>query len=160
MRAWQIFAGMSPEQVQAWCRRLADESPPAFAQALAAAAALLKARPVYVRKLPFERRAELVRRALARVAANDLAEEILASYFLDCRRELLEEWLDAVGVEHEDGMLKSDAPAAPAKRKLDAAVKRFRAGGGDTDSSDRELLLRTFAAQRAIEWPDLDALLA
>ena len=61
-----------------------------------------------------------------------------------------------VGLAHEDGTLKDDEPAQPAASELAAAVAKYRGAG---DDPDRELLLRAFAAQSAIEWPALDALL-
>lgn len=156
MRSYQVFAAMSQQQAEALLDALAETSPAAAAQALAAASAALKARAVYVKRLPPERRAAAVRRALARVGANTLAEEILAVYFLECRKPLLLEWLDASGVEHEDGTLKEKTPPEPAAEALAAAVKRFRKGDA---GGDRELLLRAFAAQSSIDWPALDALL-
>jgi hypothetical protein len=140
-------------------RDLAEQAPGAFAQAMAAASAALKARPVYLQRMPFERRAEAVRRALARVSADDLGEELLAVYFLECRHKLLVAWLDAVGVEHEEGTLKDDAPPCPAESKLREAVAAFRRKR-TADAADRDLLLRAFVAQRSIDWPALEALLA
>jgi len=156
VRSYQVFAGMSQQQAEVLLDALAETSPAAAAQALAAASAAMKARAVYVKRLPPDRRAAAVRRALARVGANTLAEEILAVYFLECRKPLLLEWLDASGVEHEDGTLKETTPAQPAPDALAAAVKRFRKGDG---AEDRELLLRAFAAQSSVDWPALDALL-
>jgi len=101
-----------------------------------------------------------VRKTLARVSADELAEEMLAVYFLHCRKELLVEWLDAVGIEHEDGALKSDRPPPPDDAKLGEAVARFRQADDDAARADRDLLLRAFAAQSAVEWPTLDRLLA
>jgi hypothetical protein len=97
-----------------------------------------------------------VRRTLSRVATNTIADEVLAVYFLECRKELLIEWLDLLGVKHKDGTLEVDAPPPPADKKLREAVDRFRAAA---DDPDRDLLMRAFAAQDAIEWPLLDALL-
>jgi hypothetical protein len=156
MRSYQIFAGLDPEQAEQMLARLAEKAPAMFMQALAAASAALKARPIYFQRQPFPKRAQAVRRTLSRVSANAIADEVLAVYFLECRKELLVEWLDGVGVEHKDGTLVADAPAQPAEKKLRAAVESFRAG----DDPDRDLLLRAFAAQDAIEWPILDALLA
>jgi hypothetical protein len=114
----------------------------------------MKARPIYLQRQPFEKRAEAVRRTLSRVATNQIADEVLAVYFLECRKELLVEWLDLVGVKHKDGTLEADAPPPPAEKKLRDAVAKFRAEASDPD---RELLLRAFAAQDAVEWPVLDA---
>jgi hypothetical protein len=155
MRSYQVFAGMAPDHAQSMLRAVAERSPVMFAQALHAASSAMKARPVYLKRQPFERRAQAIRRALARVAANPIAEELLAVYFLECRRELLVEWLDATGIEHDEGSLASDDPAQPPEQQLVKAVKKFRSSG---DDPDRELLLRAFAAQGAIEWPALEAL--
>jgi hypothetical protein len=146
---------MSPERATQLMRALKEKAPGMFAQALAGAAAAFKARPVYLARQPLEKQAATIRRALARVAANPVAEELLAVYFLECRKELLIEWLDQLGIAHEDGTLEEDEPASPPKAELTKAAKAYRAKDGD---ADRELLLAAFAAQSAIDWPDLDAL--
>ena len=156
MRSYQVFASMTPDQATAMMRGLEDKVPAMFAQAVAAASAALKARPVYLKRQPFEKRADAVRRTLARVTANEVASEILAVYFLECRKDLLVEWLDLLGLEHEDGTLSEEVPEAPAQAKLAEDCASFR---GADDDPDRELLLRAFAAQDAIDWPDLEALL-
>jgi len=157
MRSYQVFAGLAPQHAEQMLTRLAEKAPAMFVQALAAASAALKARPVYLQRQPFAKRAEAVRRTLSRVATNTIADEVLAVYFLECRKELLIEWLDLLGVKHKDGTLEADAPPPPAEKKLREAVEGFRAAG---DDPDRELLMRAFAAQDAVEWPVLDGLLA
>jgi hypothetical protein len=156
MRSYQVFAGMPPERATALLKGLAEKAPAVCEQAVQAASAALKARPVYLRRQPLEKRAAAVRRALARVNANEIASEILAVYFLECRKELLIEWLDRVGLAHEEGTLKDDLPPQPTEAVLREAVQAFL--GADADP-DRELLLRAFAAQDVVEWPQLDALL-
>ncbi|MEN8183634.1 MAG: hypothetical protein ABFS46_13985 [Myxococcota bacterium] len=156
MRAHQVFAAMSPERAAALMGRLREDAPLAFAQALAVASASMRARPIYLARRPLEKQAEAARRAFSRVSAADAAEQILAAYFLECRRPLLEEWLDAVGLEHENGVLEQDEPPPPAANLLGKAVAAFREG---EDPEEREILLRAFAAQSAVDWPDLDHLL-
>lgn len=160
MRPYQLFAAMKPEQARALLAALEEKAPIAWAQALGLTAGALKARPVFVKKQPPERRAELMRKALSRVASSPIAEEMLAVYFLDCRNELLVDWLDRIGVEHEKGTLAGD-PAEPPAERLAEAVAGFRqAAAGAADAADRELLLRAFAAQGSIDWPALERLLA
>jgi len=153
MRSFQVFAAMSPERATEILHVLNEKAPGIYVQAVAAASAAMKARPKYLLRQPAAKRAQAVRRALARVSANPVAGEILAVYFLDCRRELLTTWLDTVGLEHDEGTLAEEAPAQPGKAKLDAAVDTFL---GIDEDPDRLLLLAAFAAQEAIEWPDLD----
>lgn len=151
---------MAPEQARALLDGLKEKAPIAFAQALGLTAGALKARPVFLQRQPPERRAELVRKALGRVVSDPIAEEMLAVYFLECRNELLVEWLDAIGLEHEKGTLKGDEPPSePDAKKLAKSVAAYREKAVDEDRADRELLLRAFAAQSSIDWPVLEKLL-
>ena len=156
MRPHEIFAAMPPEQSETFFARLAEESPLTFTQALAGAASAMNSRPQYLLKQPMAKRVAAVRRALSRVAAKSLAEEILAVYFLECRKELLIEWLDATKTEHEEGTLKAEQPAEPDGEELAAAATTFL---DKDDDPDRDLLLRAFSAQSAVDWPKLEALL-
>ena len=156
MRPNQIFAAMSQEKCGQIMEKISQQSPEAVKQTVAAAALALKFRPQFLLKQPLAMRVSSVRRALSRTSANALAEELLAVYFLKCRLDLLTEWLDLVGLEHEEGMLKADVAQSPPEPELREKVARFRAVDGD---EDRELLLEAFAAQTAIEWPVLDALI-
>lgn len=159
MRPNQLFAVMKPDHARTLLDALKEQAPIAWAQAIGLTAGAIKARPVFVQKQPPERRAELIRKALSRVASAPVAEELLAVYFLECRGELLVEWLDAIGVEHDKGTL-SDDPTEPEIEKLRSAVAAFRKAASDeAATADRELLLRAFAAQTSIDWPKLDALL-
>ena len=157
MKAYQVFAHMSPERTHALLESLREGAPAVYTQALAAASAWLRARPQFVRKQSPAKRAQLVRQALARVSTSIVAEEVLAAYFLQVKRPLLIEWLDAVGLEHEEGGLKSDATPEPARSVLEQALAAYRAK--PDDAADRALLLEAFAAQSAIDWPALEELI-
>jgi hypothetical protein len=156
MKSHQVFARMSPERAFELLTRVQEKLPGVYTQAVGAACVTLKARPQFLMKQSKEKRASYVRQALSRFAAGPIAEEVLAAYFLEVRRDLLTEWLDALGIEHENGILKNDNPAEPARGTIEAAVAKFRGGDGP---ADRQLLLEAFAAQSAVEWPALDALL-
>jgi len=158
MKPYQVFARMSPEQAERVMNAIHGESPGVYTQAVAAAAATMKARPQFMMKQPRDKRAKLIRQALSRIAASPIAEEILATYFLEVRKDLLTEWLDALGLEHEDGVLKTNAPEPPSDAELEKKVEAYRSAGGAA-AEDRELLLLAFAAQSAIEWPGFEAML-
>ena len=153
MRAYQIFGAMDAERAEVFFKEIADKSPGSFTQAVYAAAAAFKSRPKFVIKQPFAHRASLVRQALARTNANPVAEEMLAIYFLECKKDILLEWLDSLGIQHEEGSLKEDNPPEPEAEKLKLTIKEFC---NKDDDPDRALLLKAFASQDAINWPLLD----
>jgi hypothetical protein len=156
VKAYQVFARMAPERAHSLLEGLRKEAPAIYTQALGAASIWLKARPQFVQKQPPERRAKLVRQSLSRVATNIVAEEVLAAYFLQVKKALLIEWLDSLGLAHEEGALEADAPPEPSADSLEKAVSTFRK---PEEAEDRELLLFAFAAQSAIDWPGLERLL-
>lgn len=156
MRAFQVFATMTPERSTDLLEKISKKSPLAFSQGMVTACSVLKLRPVFMKKQPFEKQASLLKRALSLVASNTVAEEMLAMYFLECRNELLVEWLDALGIEHEDGNLGDVDPVQPEAKNL---AETFRAFIAKDDDADRPLVVRAFACQEAIDWPELDALI-
>jgi hypothetical protein len=148
---------MTPARAEAFLTELRQEAPPVSQMALAAAAGAFKLRPAFLKRQPPAKQAEWVRKALARTAMAGVAEEILAEYFLGHQKALLVEWLDAVGLEHEEGALKTNAPAPPDPGVLHKAFEEFSKG---ENPERRHLLLCAFAAQSAIDWPELESLLA
>jgi hypothetical protein len=110
-----------------------------------------------LKRQPRPRQAEWMRRALGRTVGAPLAEEVLASYFLDYENELLVEWLDALKMEHDEGRISGEIPPCPEPKELEAIVKKFRDG---ESPEKRALLVKAFASQSAIEWEALDALIA
>jgi hypothetical protein len=155
MRSNEIFAQMSKEQAAAFLDEVKREAIPVAQLALGATAQAFRLRPQFLRRQPVLRQAEWMRRALGRTVGAPLAEEVLATYFLEHHLDLLKEWLDLIGIAHEDGQIQEEVLASPGKEKIDAAVAKFRQGD---QPERRELLLRAFAAQSAVDWPELEAL--
>jgi hypothetical protein len=157
VRANEVFAWLTPQRTQRLLEELSEKIPTAAALALGAASEAFHLRPQFLRRQPIEKRADWVRRALVRPAGADAAEQVLAEYFLEAHRPLLIELLDAIGVAHAEGELSELSPPCPDAGKLRKAVKRFLKGD---DPELREFILRSFAAQSAIEWPALEEMLA
>ena len=147
---------MSPERAQGFLEELVKEGPQATLLVLNAVAEAFRLRPQFLRRQPRARQAEWMRQALGRSASASVAEEVLATYFLDHHKDLLIELLDALGLEHEGGLLEQHSPPCPNQKALQKTVSEFLKG----DEPDRrKLLLESFAAQSAIDWPDLESLL-
>ncbi len=155
MRSNQVFSRMSAEESLRFLTQLKEEAPLVAKLALGAASEAFKLRPEFLKKQPRARQAEWMRKALGRNVGAGIAEEILASYFMEHRSELLIELLDELGVEHEEGAL-AKTPECPPKKKLQSVVKKFRAG---EEAETRELLLRAFAGQSSIDWAPLEEVL-
>lgn len=147
---------MSPEEAQRFLAEVREVAPGVAALALDAASGAFRLRREFLRRQPRKRQAEWMRKALGRTVGAPLAEQVLATYFLEHHLELLTDLLDRLGLEHEEGQLTKENPACPPRAALEAAVSQFLEG---EEPGRRQLLLRAFAAQSAIDWPELEALL-
>jgi hypothetical protein len=156
MRSNEIFSRMTTEQAAAFLDEVKREAVPVAQMALVAAAQAFRLRPQFLKKQPPLRQAEWMRKALGRTVGAPLAEEVLATYFLEHHVGLLKEWLDLLGIPHEEGQIQAESLDNPGKERIETAVSKFRQGD---QAERRELLLRAFAAQSAVDWPELEALL-
>lgn len=155
-RSNDVFRHLTEEETQALVGEMRDGLRPLYKELEKVAAATLKLRPVFLGKQPFPKRCEMIRKAMSLKVNAEQAGDILAAFFMEKYQPDVIELLDALGVEHEEGALKDAAPGQPAKKKLTAVAKSFPEGG---KAVARGILLRAFAAQSAIDWPDLDAML-
>lgn len=156
MRSNEVFSRMSPAEAVQFLTTLKADAKPVAALALNAACQAFKLRPEYIRRQPKEKQADWMRKALGRRIGAPLAEEILATYFLEHELDMLVELLDALGLEHEEGALKEEKPACPSPDVLARVVDAFRKG---EKPEIREVLLVAFAAQSGIDWPELEQML-
>jgi hypothetical protein len=75
------------------------------------------------------------------------------SYHLSERTDMLSQFLDELGIEHEDGLIEDDPGAeGPDREALETAVASLRES---FDEADVELYLKTLTASDATAWGDL-----
>jgi hypothetical protein len=91
------------------------------AEAVALIAGHLKFRPKSVIALSHEKKARHLA-GLGRVS-DLLAARLLVSYHLAHQRPMMGAFLDALGIGHEEGLIKDESPTAPDAATLDRAVK-------------------------------------
>ena len=93
------------------------------AEAVALIARQIKFRPKSVLSLPVEKKA----RHLAGLpqVSDLLAARLLIAYHLEYQRPMMGAFLDALGIAHDDGLIKDDSPKAPEAATLDKGVKEL-----------------------------------
>jgi len=95
------------------------------AEAAAVIAQQIKFRPKTVYALPIDRKA---RHLAGIVQISDLlAARLVIAYHLEHKRPMMGAFLDALGIAHEDGLIKDETPHTPDAATLDAAVKTLAA---------------------------------
>ncbi len=95
------------------------------AEAVALIARQIKFRPQSVMTLAIDKRA---RHLGGLVQISDLlAARLVISYHLEHQRPMMGAFLDALGIAHDDGLIKDESPAKPDDATLDQAVKTLTA---------------------------------
>lgn len=90
------------------------------AEAVALIARQIKFRPKSILTLSTEKKA---RHLAGLVQVSDLlAARLIIAYHLEHKRPMMGAFLDALGIAHEDGLIKDETPATPDAATLDKAV--------------------------------------
>ena len=106
----------------------------------------LKFRPQAIRKLPLAKRSKTAHSILVRGGNAELCYELFGSYLMKNAKDIVTDFLDGTGVEHEDGMIKSVEESKPAADKISSTVADL---DGKYDPADVTLYLALAAEQ----WP-------
>lgn len=116
-------------------------------------AKVLKFRPQAIRKLPFDQRARKARSIILGSRNAELAYELCGGYLLKCHEQLMPDFLDAMGIPHENGMIEDMDETIPDGTKLDEVITDL---DGKYPAEDVTLYLCICATQ----WPEVPELLA
>lgn len=137
-----------------WLDRESPEIDVQQMEAVATLARRLKFRTRSIQALSVERRA----RHLAQV--NDLGDTVvtraLIAYHFSHQRPLMGAFLDALGIEHDEGLITAEDVAAPDEARLSKAVAAVKTS---FDPSDVDLYLRTLAVLDSGTWANIPAVL-
>ena len=91
------------------------------AEGVALIAKQIKFRPKSVVALPVAKKAKHL--ATMGQVSDLLAARLLVSYHLQHQRPMMGRFLDLLGIEHQEGLINDESPAAPTPEKLDEAAK-------------------------------------
>lgn len=150
---------MSPEQrlaaAEAFWREDQADIQMQHVDAIVSIARRLNFRAKSVQALPLERRAKLL--AQLSDVSDGVATRALIAYHFTARRDLMAAFLDALGIQHENGVIGEESVSPPSRARLTEAIGRLREtfAAGDVD-----LYLRTLATLDGDTWVELDGLLA
>jgi hypothetical protein len=124
------------------------------AEALLAMASHFRFRPKTVRTLPLEKKVHYL--AALPGLSDAVAGRVLVAYHLKHQRPMLGAFLDALGIAHEDGVLKVEKLEAPDAARLKTAAAALRAA---YPKEDVDLYFQTLLVQDPETWGGLEELL-
>jgi hypothetical protein len=122
MNACQIFQRLSPPLVAQIFSRLQEAEKPTYRMAVQTLAAQRKLRPQFVERKPRDERYLWLQGALSRPAAEQIAANLLQMWLMGTQAPMLCDFLDALGIPHEENGGIDNLPAAPEAEKLREAI--------------------------------------
>jgi hypothetical protein len=144
-RLWKLL--LPEDRLAATSAFFKDPSPEVVGMALGAIVRARHMRPQAARALPQEAQARILATVLD--PGETLAASLLVALHLAERRPLLGAFLDALGLPHENGILKEEGEGAP----LDASqVRKGLAALSSFPSSQVETYLNTLWLQDPERW--------
>ena len=151
-----IWSGMTDDVAATILGDIKRETPDLYREALATAAGSLRMRPQVLRQQPATRQAATIRRALTQVNQQDLGAHLLIAWLTKSQKPMLAQFLDDLGIAHEEGTVKEAIGPEPDPERLAAAVARLRAA---FPPEHVRLYLSSFAAITAGEWQHLPSVI-
>lgn len=148
----ELFSFMSPELSARILEETFSANKEMYKATLAAIAQARKLRPVFLERQPRSQRHVTMTEALARPGMAAAADGLLRAWLLKSQTALLQDFLDALGVAHQDGVVE-ELPDGVEDAKLDGAVDTILA------KHPKEIVilyLHAFHSMNDSAWKNLD----
>lgn len=156
MQSYEIFKSISPELRADIVGALFDAERKAYKSVVESLAPLFNVRPVFVMRMPPAKRHQWVGKSLARKSADSVADNVLQVWLSTGRKQMLVDFLDDLGIEHNEGLVES-LPDPPAKEKISAAIENLLAKYPPPHVA---VYLHAFQAMDIAGWPPLEEILS
>lgn len=122
---------------------------------MGAVAEARKLRPVFLERQPKPQRHAAMLATLARPALETVTGNLIRTWLLKKYKEMLCDFLDALGIAHNDGVVE-DLPATVEDPKLASAVDKLL---GKFPREVVAVYLNAFQEMNEVQWPNLKHLL-
>lgn len=157
MAPHEIFSQMSPATASLIFGFLFEKEKPLYKATLDTLAKKRNLRPVFVERKPRVERFAWLKDNLSRVANDGVSAHLLQVWLVGTQTGMLCDFLDGLGIEHDENGTVETLPGAPEKEKLTPAVETLL---GKYDPAVVAVYLHTFQAlHEEGGWPTLGELL-
>jgi hypothetical protein len=148
---------MSPAMAAEIFSYLHQEQKPVYKAAIQGLANQRNLRGVFVERKPRDERHAWMKNALGRPLSESLASHLLQGWLLGANKQMLNDFLDALEIKHEEDGTVEELPEAPAKEKLTSAIASLL---GKYPAEAVAIYLHAFRdMDSTVQWPPLNELL-
>jgi hypothetical protein len=157
MKCYEVFGKLSPELTNEIFSYLLEFEKPVYKAMVQNIASRRKLRPVFIERKPRQERHLWLHQALSLKSADDLTMQLLQIWLLGAQREMICEFLDSLGIEHDGKGVVDNLPAAPSRDRLNDTISKLLEKRSPEAVA---LYLHAFQAMDETGWSILDEALA
>lgn len=155
-KAPEIFQQLSPALAGDIFSYLQESDKPAYKMAIQTLATQRKLRPVFVERKPRNERYAWMQHALTRPANEAIASNVLQIWLMGSQSSLLCDFLDSLGIEHDEKGGIETLPECPPADKLQTAIDAVLA---KHPAEAVSVYLNCFQSMEIAGWPLLGEVL-
>ena len=152
-----IFVQMPESTSAAMLADLFENEKPLYKNLVENLARQRKLRPVFIERKPRTERFAWIKEALGRRQNEAIAANLLQIWLVSRHSAMLCDFLDSLGIKHDDNGTVDTIPPQPEKAALEAAVGRLLE---KYDPSIVTVYLHAFQALDETGWPRLDEVIS
>ena len=153
----EVFAQMPESTFSSMISDIFENEKPLYKNLIENLAKQRKLRPVFVERKPRVERFAWIKDALGRKQNEPVAANLLQIWLVSRHAAMLCDFLDSLGIKHDDNGTVDQIPPQPEKPALENAVASLLA---KYDPAIVAVYLHAFQALDETGWPILDELLA
>ena len=157
MRAHELFQNMSPTMAAEVFNYLQKEQKPVYKAAIQGLANQRNLRGVFIERKPPNERFPWMQQALSRPISDALASHLIQGWLLGANKAMLNDFLDALEIAHEEDGTVEELPPCPPKEKIASAIQVLV---GKYPAEAVAVYLHAFRdMDSSVQWPALNELL-
>ena len=157
MRTHELFQKMSPERAAEIFVYMHKEQKSVYKAAIQGLANQRNLRGVFIERKPPAERHAWMKTALSRPVSDTLATHLVQAWLLGANKPMLCDFLDALGIAHDEDGTVEELPSAPPKEKIAEAVEQLL---GKYPPESVAIYLHAFRdMDSSIQWPPLNEIL-
>ena len=118
----EIFARMPADTAEQLLSFLFEKEKPLYKATIESLAKQRKLRPIFVERKPRPERHVWLREMLGKKASESVAAHLLQIWLVGSHKAVLCDFLDELGIKHDENGTIEELPPAPAKPDLEKAV--------------------------------------
>ena len=157
MQAYEIYQNIKPSIITELFQWMRDEERELYKSTVATLANDRKLRPVFIQKKSVAEQIAWMHKTLKLKSSGMIGEHLFQVYFMQGQQQLLVDFCDAMGIEHDgkgsvDGALPDTLDSDKLRAAVDSLVKTF-------DPQLVSLYLRVFNLQTENGWDSITEIL-